>query len=143
MRALDSTTLSLRDLKSLKDTRDDQRASWDAPHSGQPVTVSSEELFIHLDIKCLRVEGPASYSKPWIQNDLETSSRVNKNKPFSSLSRAPHSREEGKERESDAAFSPAKERLQQHFLWAAVRSAGRLFSGNRLNVSVWKVPQSD
>lgn len=94
--------------ESLKDTLRDQRASWEGPESGWPVTVSSEELFIHLDIKCLRLEGPVSYSKPWIQSDLETSSRVNKNKHFSSLARASHSRKEGKERESDAAFSPAR-----------------------------------
>lgn len=82
--------------ESLKDPLHDQRASWEGPQSGWPVTVSSEELFIHLDIKCLGLEGPASYSKPWIQNYLETSSRVNKNKHFSSLARASHSRREGK-----------------------------------------------
>lgn len=46
--------------ESLKDTLDDQRTSWGGQQSGWPVTVSPEELFIHLDIKCLRLEGPAS-----------------------------------------------------------------------------------
>ena len=83
--------------ESLKDTLVDQRASWEGRESGWPVTVASEELFMHLDIKCLRLEGPAPYSKPWIQNYLETSSRVNKNKHFSSLARASRSRKDGKE----------------------------------------------
>lgn len=57
-------------------------------HDGRPRDLEGLQqsplrgLFTHLDIKCLRLEGPDTYTRLGIQSYLETFSRVNKNNHF-------------------------------------------------------------
>jgi hypothetical protein len=66
----------------------------------------TRELFTHLDIKCLGLEGPATYTGLWIQRYLETSSRVNKNNHFNSFANKSVSKKKRKGKGKVMLFFP-------------------------------------
>lgn len=117
-------------------------------HDGRPHALDGlwqpplRGLFTHLDIKYLRLEGPATYTKLRIQSYLETFSRVNKNNHFNYFANKSLSKK--KRKGKVMLFFPLQSKGYNNiFLWADVRAASRHFFGNHLHVSVWKVPCSD
>lgn len=80
----------------LEDSAGDPRARWEALDLGSLGQSALRGLFTHLDIKCLRLEGPAIGTKRRIQSYLETFSRVNKNNHFNCIANKSLSNKKGK-----------------------------------------------